>query len=337
MLTYDHLGAILCLPDLLRQRTAFDRIGSAIRDLGVVVVGVLPVVCTPRIVSRLYAKHRLAARNESRLDSSWLSPQMFGLGVSVLVVVRGRTTTRSVSALLDSAKGPSAYLSRSADALRSASPIADRCTSLIHTPDDSYDFERTLRLMAPGDALERIDQFGAARGVDWCDVWHMRDFRSPGEERYPWEIVLRVACRAMAILRTDPHLAPLDGLATAENELRRSGDALATDVPPAQLRAKFCALLNAVRPLVAGLRQPRLETTAVSSGSGEALALLSHGNARVELWHSLACLLEPCTFDSHTFDVVSPVLARNHIVLDAWEEHRFASALTFFHAPPGEK
>jgi len=193
----EHLGYFLILPDALFQGLTHD-IGRYLA-----VRGLHPVAATAEVVSE---DHRAALYDRGARSKYSASGRVYGrvmtrsllaLDNCLAVLVAGDTATGDVSRLLHDLKGQSSFLRRRPGSLRELSCSADRCMSLIHTPDDAAEAARDAAIFFP---TVDVDATRGSRDLDWelvsaCRAW---DAPSPRQSRY--SIAVRTVMRCAALL-----------------------------------------------------------------------------------------------------------------------------------------
>ncbi|MEH0973140.1 hypothetical protein V6U77_18640 [Micromonospora sp. CPCC 205546] len=171
------LAVVVVLPDALLSG-GVPRIGRILTELGARPVRVRSVRLDAADAVAFYrGRPRSKTSVKGRQFGGLLTRRLFELDSSLVVLLRADGAGEghgSLTRRLHDAKGPSAYLQQRPGSLRAASRFADRCLSLVHTPDDAEDAALTadrffadppatastdnLRRYAPEEAWEIVQQ-----------------------------------------------------------------------------------------------------------------------------------------------------------------------------------
>ncbi|MGC5330422.1 hypothetical protein [Micromonospora sp. DT62] len=167
------LAVVVVLPDALLSG-GVPGIGRILTGLGARPVRVRSVRLDAADAVAFYrGRPRSKSSVKGRQFGGLLTRRLFELDSSLVVLLRGEGHG-SLTRRLHDVKGPSAYLQQRPGSLRAASRFADRCLSLVHTPDDAEDAAMTadrffadppatatadnLRRYAPDEAWEIVQQ-----------------------------------------------------------------------------------------------------------------------------------------------------------------------------------
>ncbi|GAA0674463.1 hypothetical protein GCM10010193_29240 [Kitasatospora atroaurantiaca] len=261
----------------------------------------------PPVLAALYAHGTFKQPRSGRAPSSWLSHELATLDMAVPAVVRTAHDI-DLAGLLDSWKGPSAYAARHPGDLRSLSPAAHRCFSVLHTPDDAAQTALDVSTLF-GDATLRAlaDPGLPAR----CTLAELRRLRMPGalrEASHPYDIVHRCATRAAALLAYDHLLRP-----GARWSAFAGRCATALGEPGGRWAAT-------VGELSAEL--PAAPAPAEGRAAGEI-------RSRLDLYDALRQLLTPDGYGPDSCSEIERAFDANDLFLDGWERHTLRVALSF--------
>jgi hypothetical protein len=318
-------GLIVLLPDMMRQ-DVWSPLGERLALLDVGIQGA--TVCRPAadIVARLYAGNHRRSAERGRIDGSWLGRSLFNMDQSIPLLLRTAVEGLNLSETLHEWKGPSTYGARRPGDLRSVSPMADRCASLFHTPDDIDDFVASVRLLFGGNALEAVVSGRSARPVSFSQVRDLRARVDEAVDTSPYDIVMRTLLRALTLLAVDAHLVPEAALAHVAERVHGARERLhalhGTDLQDA-MRDALSDFAD-----VADLPPPRLAVDDVDPVGRTELTLLLH--RRSELLQAVSILVAPDRWDARLALVISDIFQANGFGLDDWERHRLTTAITFF-------
>ena len=325
---WEDMGMILWLPDMMVQ-DRWEEAAHYIGDAGWWIAALAVVPTSPALVALIYTKSRLAIPEADRLDSTWLGPALFERDMSIATVVVRKEAVGSLTEALERTKGTSAYPRRTSAAMRSVSPISNRCMSLLHTPEDHSDLVRTAGLIFCGDLLERIRRGEDERSLDLADVARIRGYRGMAQERDPYEILSRTAQRILTLLYADRHLVVRQEFhvlaTTIAAEQRDLGDSTGR-ARRDQAHANMDGWRSAVKAL------PPVEPAAlVPAGPADDHAHKRLVGRRRELFRCLEILLNPPSYDARTAEMVLADLRDNGLYVGEWEAHRLMAAMVFFH------
>jgi len=279
----------------------------------------------PPVLAALYAHGTFKQPRSGRAPSSWLSHELAALDMAVPAVVR-TSHDIDLAGLLDSWKGPSAYAARHPGDLRSLSPAAHRCFSVLHTPDDAAQTALDVTTLF-GDATLRAlaDPGLPAR----CTLAELRRLRMPGalrEASHPYDIVHRCVTRAAALLAYDHLVRPsarwsafAERCATAWSEPGGRWSAFAERCATAcgQPGGRWAAIAG---ELSGGL--PASPAPAEGRAAGEI-------RSRLDLHEALRQLLTPDDYGPDSCSEIERTFEANDLFLDGWERHTLRVALSF--------
>lgn len=322
-------GLLLLLPDLMVSG-AWPALWQRLTALDVHAVAVTATKLSPATMARLYAGSTVKPQNGRRPATS-LGWRIGTLDMSIPVVLRTPYEV-DLNRVLDRWKGASAYGRRGPGDLREVWPAANRCMSLVHSPDDTDQLWRDLRMLFGDRTAERL-----RTGPDTpplppdCVAW-LRMYRPLADERHPYDIVLRTMIRGLTLLAYDARGAgllrdDLDGLIRTLLALRSTLDRTAADP---ERRGDLLPLLSEG---LAGAHGP-LAAAALRLGAGD-----TGGHERVWLARRVALagaldlLADPDGWCEQLAVEVTEVLDVNALVTDRWEQHLLGCALAF--APRG--
>lgn len=200
------LGVFLILPDALRQGLV-PSIGKYLDKYGLYPAAVTSEILTEQHTKVLYdGLPRSKYSATGRVHGPEMTRRLLALDNSLAVLVAtddGGAGHGDVSRLLHDVKGNSSFRQRRPGSLRELSASADRCMSLIHTPDDAVEAARDAALFFPA---VNADRRRGPRTVDWdlvhaCRAWHPPD---PDCSRY--SIAVRTMLRCVALLLAEMDL-----------------------------------------------------------------------------------------------------------------------------------
>ncbi|WP_285659561.1 hypothetical protein [Actinomycetospora sp. NBRC 106375] len=197
----DH-GFILLLPDGIMQGLV-TAIGAHLGRYGVHPVAATARTLTERDRTALYEHgNRSKTSARGRAHGPTMTRRLLELDDSIAVVVRSDQAGRDVSRLLHNIKGPSSFLLRDPCGLRSISNSADRCMSLVHTPDDSAEAARDAARFFRATVLAP-DWKG--RRLTWEFVAGCRAYEVPNGSASRYAIAIRTVMRCACLLLGGRH------------------------------------------------------------------------------------------------------------------------------------
>jgi hypothetical protein len=315
---------VAVLPDMV-QHGVWEALGTRLAAGAVEIVAATVTRVRPDDVIRLYAGNhhdRVASR---RPESTNLSIELFSLDATVPVLLRTGLPGVDLVDLITKWKGDSAHGRRRLGDLRSVAPAADRCLSLLHAPDDRSALRHDGRVLF-GPIFDRLIEERPDRPIDVAAIARVRHYCPPAQEVHPWDIVFRSIVRGLTLLGVDARVEPSAETAAAAVELESTRRAVASERPE-KTRSTVIAALRDANAVVSGLDPPvirRVAGDALIEAQGETL-----DHRRRELRRAIELLTRPDLFCGPLADHVEETLLSNHLVLDAWEQHRLKSAIVF--------
>jgi nucleoside diphosphate kinase len=320
------VALVLLLPDFMRQAVWQD-FWRRLAPLSLEIVAATAVRPRPEDVARLYQSNR-DRRPAGRVDSLWLGQDMFGVDMSIAVVLRTSLAGEDLTRTLQRWKGPSRYGSRHPGDLREVSPLTNSCASLLHSPEDVRQLERDLRLLFLGGAATRALRYPASRTTTIDDIADFRAYMPPHEEPHPYDIVLRALLRALALLAHDCHLKPSREIRAGQQAARNARSTLAGE-RGRYVRSKLVDVVREVAAIVADSRPPELVPV---EGDELEMALAERlVHDRIALSRMAALLARPDLYGARLARFTVETLERNGLDLDDWERHRLLTAIALFH------
>ena len=172
-----------------------------LNSLSADVIAAVPLEISPPDVTEMYegrVSHKDRVRNS---DNIWLSRRLYGLGVSLYLLLRGNVRD-GVDPLLERVrqiKGSSIRSEAAAGTLRSMSSLVDRCFSLVHSPDDEEGMRHDLQI-ALGSGLEAYAFSGSAEPVP---TWEYLLPARPAISRNPLSIIPDLIARVAILIAGD--------------------------------------------------------------------------------------------------------------------------------------
>ena len=131
-----NVGLLVLMPDAMVV-DVWDALATRLAPLRLEVLATTAVILRPPLLSALYSHGTFKqAPAAGRRPSSWLSHELGSLDMAIPAVVRTPLDI-DLPGLFDAWKGGSSYRSRRPGDLRGISPAAQRCFSVLHTPDDT--------------------------------------------------------------------------------------------------------------------------------------------------------------------------------------------------------
>lgn len=143
--TRSDISVLTATPDLIAQglvMALIDRLAAH----RVRVIGAMAYAFSAPVASELYGGRITNNRDESRVHSGWLNPQLFTAGSSLILYLRSDDPNLVLVDFIREIKGGSRMGERDANHLRSLSPITDRGFSLVHSPDNLDGVSHELEL-----------------------------------------------------------------------------------------------------------------------------------------------------------------------------------------------
>lgn len=327
--SYDlsQVGLLILLPDLMRQDVwvpLWDRLNL----IPLEVVATTVVCLDPEDVVRLYSSNRRRDPANSRVDGLWLAPQMFAVDMSIGIVFRTSLDGTNLTALLEHWKGSSRHAARRKGDLRSVSPIADACSSLIHSPETAEELGKDLSLLfAGGAAWHWLGEAPAKRATSIQDISDLRAYVVPGEEGHPYDIVLRTILRSAALLAQDGHLRASPSAEAAHAAVRAKRGELAF-LAPRSIRSAFVDALSELAPILNSIAPP-LPVPSSDGPLGRAQLERLVQN-RLALQRMASLLTDSAAFGAPLARLTVNTMASNGLWLDDWERHRLLATISLF-------
>ncbi|MDJ0643345.1 MAG: hypothetical protein QNJ15_11045 [Erythrobacter sp.] len=154
----DHFAGLLTSPDFAYHGNA-DILFETLERLGANIVFVAPVQLTPGDVTALYQDRMSNPGRKRDSNSVWLSRHLHGMHPSTFLLLH-RADRDGLQEELARSKGSSVRTETKEGTIRDASPIVDRCFSLVHTPDSSADLLEDLTIFFGKDAVDLVLRTG---------------------------------------------------------------------------------------------------------------------------------------------------------------------------------
>jgi hypothetical protein len=300
--------------------------------------GCLPVAAVPHCfnpaeITLLYAGRVTHRSRKGRMHSSWLSPRLYGLGASVLLILRGTDGAEPLQERIRRDKGISRYGEHTSEHLRGISRIADRCISLVHSPDDYEGFLHLTELVIGMEAAA-----AALRpGRETISEEHLSALAPKVDlaaEPHPFDLLLRLMQQGVALVIADPMahgptLLPRELFRAVGEERGRLNDLASDrrlDADPWRLETQTWRSLSRLAPQLAALTAQQSDARD-ASGSWDGLKV---AHARLELCRVMQEMCARESFDPRLSHDIVEIFRRNHLALDAWDEQRL-HVLAAFH------
>ncbi|MEU4776024.1 hypothetical protein [Micromonospora sp. NPDC023644] len=312
---------LLLLPDLMVTE-AWPALWRRLAALQVDIVALTSAQLAPAQLATLYSGSAVKPHNRGRPVTS-LGWRIGGLDMSVPLVVRSRLPVDLVG-LLDQWKGPSGYGLRADGDLREVWPAANRCMSLLHSPDNRELMWRDVRLLFGTGTAERIRTGPAGAPVPAEAVSHLRMYLPMSQERHPYDIVVRTLIRGATLLAYDGRLdtaADRDAYAAIVDRLAALRGALNETRPDEVFAVATAGLAEVGRMLPSRAPAPLVDDADFAT---EVLR-----SSRAALLAALRALTDPSTWSEAVAVQVIEVADRCGLHLDPWERHRLSVALAF--------
>ncbi|BBA95571.1 hypothetical protein RVR_480 [Actinacidiphila reveromycinica] len=301
-----NVGLFVLMPDAMVV-DAWDALAERLAPLRLDVLATTALMLRPPTLAALYAHGTFKKPPAAgRRPGAWLSYELGALDMAIPAVVRTPYDV-DLPGLFDAWKGGSSHDGRRAGDLRAVSPAAQRCFSVLHTPDDAAQTALDVRTLF-GEATAAA--VGGADAVARCSVADLRRLRMPGIPRggsEPYGMVRGCAARAAALLAYDHLLAP-------SRPWSRFADRCASAAGSAEPWSVAVAGLAAELPPA-----PRPAGPGTMAGT----------RPRAALHDALAALLDPASYRPETSQVVERAFDDNDLFLDGWERHMLRVALSF--------
>jgi hypothetical protein len=314
------------LPDAVRL-SLWPDIAGMLAPFEVEIVAVVPVVSTHDRYISLYRSNLLIENEPDRLPSRWLGPKYFGLDLSIATLLRSRQRDVPLQQVIKNAKGSTRYAERRPGTIRNLSPVADRCLSFIHAPDNLEELQRqSSNIFTPASVAEILAK-PIDRDISFESFSELRCYVELAAEPHPYDLLMRTLQRTLAVLAWDGRLAPNRDAEAALTEVRRSRTELAF-YRGQQAREATVITLRRLRQTIDAIPEPRLRDVAQWPDASLAGSRLVH--ARSELRHAIARLSEPEQLDAWDGPPLTEILLANDVFLDAWERHRLSILCAYF-------
>ncbi len=317
-------GALLLTPDFAPQNLTkdlfrwFDRWHSF----------PCAVVChrfTPAETTLLYAGRITHRSRKGRMHSGWLSPRLYAMGTSILIVLKTTDRTQPLQPQIKNAKGISRYGEHTAGDLRGMSKIADRCLSLVHTPDNYDGFFHSLDLVMGNEGTKTIleDDLEAVTEEQFAAIVPKAGLV---DEPHPFELLFRLILQGVAVLIGDPRVKISRTLLTDVFErVGKERTRLAT-LSGQPLEGEAWKSLCGIGPELGTLAAHQFKL----NDQFASWTKLKIDQSRLELCRVLQEMCNREAFDTRlSFDIVE-TFRRNQIELDPWDVQRL-HVLAAFH------
>lgn len=316
---------LVLLPDMMRQRL-WKPLAERLACLSVQIVAVTPVQLWPDQVVRLY-RHNTPRPGHRAADSAWLSTNLFALDGCHFVLLRTSLPDIQLVKTLRQWKGASSYLHRADGDLRGISDIADRCCSVLHTPDDEQMMVRVIEEFLHGETGLQALHAGSDRAIGWDDVERLRSYVPMDEEQHPIDIVARSLSRALTLLWIDLHLTPVPKLRSVIDRFEAQRAAM-FGLRRRELQQRFADAMHECHAAMQAVPRPTLRIEPGSAFEGFMSRQIARSRTAL---HELTMLLTlPDAYDARLARMAVDVLRANSLFLDPWEEHRLTTSLAFF-------
>jgi hypothetical protein len=277
-------------------------------------------------ITLLYAGRVTHRSRKGRMHSGWLSPRLYGLGTSLLLVLKSRVGAPPFQYRISKVKGISRYGEHTEAHVRGMSKISDRCLSLIHTPDNYEGFFHLAELVvgSEGTAAALHPEREPIAEEQLATLINKPDLK---DEIHPFDLIFRLIEQAAILLRVDPRVKiPPRILNTVFREVAAARDRLARLSESQQLEDETWNALSKLQPALADLTSRQLQPVAEI----ESWPKLKFSNAMLELCRVLQEMCERKTFNTLLSHDLVEIFRRVQLPLDAWEEQRL-HVLAAFH------
>lgn len=196
------ISVLTATPDLIAQGLVPELIGRLAANR-VRVIGAMPYAFSAPAAADLYRGRITHNRNESRVHSGWLNPQMFTAGSSLILYLGSDDPNLVLVDFIREIKGGSRMGERDAHQLRSLSPITDRGFSLVHSPDDLDGVSHELGLVLGDRGIaELLDPVRLPPRAK--EVVAILSFVPLSAETHPFAILPRVIAQVAAMCACAP-------------------------------------------------------------------------------------------------------------------------------------
>lgn len=323
----DHAGRhalLVLLPDLMVDPDAWEGLVRRLEPLRLDVVAVTACRLRPHQFGSLYAGSVVKQQGRGRVSAGWLGQQLAALDMSVPLLVRTPLPI-ALTELITEWKGPSGYGARHRGDLRELGPASDRCASLFHTADSAAEAERDASLFFGRELTARLLSGHRRRHSPLTVVPQLRMYLPPGTEPHPYDLVMRCLLRGLTLLGHDA-LLPASGREPAAD---RAGQ-LVVELRRRLVHERGSRLVEVLHD---GLGPVAEAVCRLDGLLPDAVDRDRVSRARADLLAALGVLSRPASWGIGTGSDVAAVFAANGLHLDAWEEHRLATATTFFPRP----
>jgi hypothetical protein len=280
-------------------------------------------------MAAIYAGSPIKPHNRSRPATS-LGWRLGSLDMSVPLVLRAGHDV-DLTELLDRWKGPSGYGLRGAGDLRQVWPSANRCVSLVHSPDSRELLLRDVAVLFGEQVVRRLDSGEEIPAMSADSVSQLRMYRPMADEPHPYDIALRTLVRGMALLGYDARLDTLPQRQVYERQIARilafrqqlTASLAAGHTVPDQTFPLVVGELERVRRALP-LQPPRAWADAAAQWQDRLLRA-----RRGALVAVLQGLTDPVRWSETAAEEVIDVFAGNGLAMEPWERHLLGTALAF--------
>ena len=309
------LAVVVLLPDVLISG-GVSKIGKALTGHGIRPVRARSVYLDATDAVAFYrGRSRSKSSAKGQRFGGLLTRRLFELDNSLVVLLRGTAPgdgPGSLARYLHDLKGPSAYLQQRPGSLRATSRFADRCLSLMHTPDDDEEAGQTAdRFFADPPAVATVDNLGRYPADEaWKIVQECRSLTPLTMTTSRYAAVPEALSRCVALSLTDgtDRSAPATDRLDQARALLNDWLAGEASVSPGDERKRFGALIDR-------LSGPRITLSDV---------------VRPRLAGAVTALLALPDYDLEWADHIVAELARCGLFLTSTEIHLLSTLMAFF-------
>jgi hypothetical protein len=277
-------------------------------------------------ITSLYAGRVTHKSRKGRMHSGWLSPRLYEMGTSILLVLRSRAETPPLQDRIRHDKGISRYGEHTEEHVRGLSRISDRCLSLIHTPDNYEGFFHLAHLVigSEGTAASLQPDREAITEDQLATLISKPDLK---DESHPFDLLFRLIQQGVVLLTADPRVKiPLQFLKTLLREIVAERNRVAKIASSQELEDETWISLSKLQPALASLTAQQFATNVDIASWPE----LKFHNATLELCRVMQEMCERESFNTMLSHDVIEVFRRSQLPLDRWDEHRL-HILAAFH------
>jgi hypothetical protein len=280
----------------------------------------------PAEITLLYAGRITHRNRKGRMHSAWLSPRLYEMGTSILIILRSTDGAPPLQERISVAKGISRYGEHTEEQLRGLSKIADRCFSLIHSPDNYEGFFHLTELVIGTEATktsldldrEPLAEKELAALIPKADL---------ANEPHPFDLIFRLLQQGVALLTSDPRAGiPRPLLRRVFERVAAERERLRRIVANQQLEEETWRALSKLHPELTSLTEHQF-------GAGNQIACwdkLKFYNASLELCRVMQQMCVRESFNTLLSHDIIDTFRRNQMQLEKWDVQRL-HVLAAFH------